>query len=81
MLLFIFVYSKTMDKYKYYIGCSDYFGENIEPDRVFNENLVPYLESCGLNEDQIKEVKKMVSEIAEAAWINGSDSAECSLND
>lgn len=70
-----------MIEYKYYIGCQDYFGENCEPDKIFNNKIVPYLRSCGLNDEQIKEVWKMTSKLAEEAWQNGSNDAECSINE
>lgn len=67
--------------YKYYIGCSDYFGTNDAPNEIFNDKIVPYLKSCGLTDKQIKDVWKMTTELAEAAWQNGSNDAECSIND
>lgn len=70
-----------MSTYKYYIGCEDYFGNDNRPNEIFNNQIVPYIESCGLNEDQIKEVKNMVSEIAEAAYSNGADNERCSIDD
>ncbi len=66
-------------QWKYYIGCTDYFGENQIPDEVFNNVMVPYLEKHGLKEKDIKEVAKMVCKIAEAAWSNGSDNAQSEM--
>ena len=68
-------------QYKYYVGCSDYFCENHTPDEVFNDRLVPYLETRGIEEKDIKEVYKMVCEIAESAWSNGSDNARAEMED
>lgn len=70
-----------MSTYKYYIGCDDYFGINESPNKIFNNEIVPYLESCGLKEKQIRDVWKMVTELAESAWRNGADNERCSIDD
>ena len=70
-----------MSTYKYYIGCADYFGEDNEPDEIFNNKIVPYLESCGLDESQIKDIWRMVTDLAEAAYSNGADNERCSIDD
>lgn len=70
-----------MKEYKYYIGCENYMGdEHQNPSDIFNDEIVPYLESCGLSEDQIKEVYKMTSKLAETAYDNGIVSEVVSSN-
>ena len=70
-----------MSIYKYWIGCQDYFGKNDVPNKIFNNRIVPYLESCGLKENQIKDIWKLVAELADNAWCNGADDARCSINE
>jgi len=65
----------------YYIGCHDYFGENKKPDEIFNNELVPFLEKLKISESDIDKIAEMVSEIAEEAWMNGSDNARCEIDD
>lgn len=65
---------------KYYIGCTNYVGDNL-PDEILNKELLPLLNKLKISEKNIDAIVKSVSKIADAAYRNGYECCECDHNE
>lgn len=70
-----------MEYSKYYMGLTDYFGNN-DPGKLFEDKLLPCLRKFGIKKEKdIKEIFDIVREISEESYSNGGENREGELND
>ena len=67
-----------MAKFKFYIGCGNYWGRN-SPNDLFNNTYAPRLMKLGIKENKMEEVAKMFEEIYSMGYENGADNMECEI--